>query len=302
MHADSELWREEVIKHELVHYLSAKVMPRQPLWLAEGMASYFETLDYDADKAEVRVGRPPPDLLAIAQQVVRVPLPQLLAADKIEGERSVFYASAWAAVHFLMNRHLDELSAYEKALRARVPPATAWAQAFGKLPTADLDNDLRNYLDGGQYALLVVPFASTGGDPIAERPISDAEVHTTRAQLLVAGGRNRAARLGAAGDRRDAEAAARREIDEALRLEPGNVGARALAHFELHQEVDLAAAERAIEASPGDWMAWLLLSEAFRQRHMEAEDDTAEKAVELAWDDPSVTITVIRSLDREKKP
>jgi hypothetical protein len=125
--------------------------------------------------------------------------------------------------------------------------------------------------------------------------------HATRAQLLLLGGRNRASQPGCGGDPRG-QARGRREIDEALRLDPGNVRARAIAHFELGQLVDLDAAERAIEVSPGDWMAWLLLAEAFHQRHMHAEGDTAERAVELAWDDRSVTITLIRTVDGAKKP
>ena len=301
MRAGSELGNQDVIKHELVHYLSAKVMPVQPLWLAEGLASYFQTLEYDPDKGEVRVGEPPLDLLRVAQNGPSIPLPELLAATGIDGDRTAFYASAWATVHFMMNRHARELRAFEKALSARLPVATAWAQAFGKLTPADLDYELRDYLDGGRYALLIFPFAPARPDPITERPMSDAEVHATRAQLLVLGGRHRGSQPGNAADPPD-PARGRREIDEALRLDPGNVGARAIAHFELGQPVDLAAAERAIEVSPGDWMAWLLLAEAFRQRHMQAEGDTAERAVELAWDDPSVTITLIRTVDVAKKP
>jgi hypothetical protein len=302
MRADSQLGRQDIIKHELVHYLSAKVMPIQPLWLAEGLATYFQTLDYDADKGEVTVGRPPAGLLAIAQNGARLRLSELFAANKIDGDVGVFYASAWATVHFLMNRHADELRAFQSALHARVPAATAWTQAFGKLTPAELDFELANYLDGGRYSLLVFPFAPARADPIAERQMSDAEVHATRAQLLLLGRRNHVAQSEDAVDQREAEAGARREIDEALRLDPGSVGTRAIAHFELGQPVDLDAAKRATLASPGDWMAWLLLAEAFRERHMGAQDDTELKAVELAWDDPSVTIVLVQPVRGAKKP
>ncbi len=302
MRADSELGQQDVIKHELVHYLSAKVMPSQPLWLAEGLATYFQTLDYDGDKREVTVGRPPPNLLAIAQRGARLSLAELFAAKKIDGDMGVFYASAWATVHFLMNRHPDGLRAFQTALHDRVPAATAWTQAFGKLTPADLDAELANYLDGGRYELLIFPFAPASADPIAERQMSDAEVHATRGQLLLVGRRNHAARSEDVAVKRDAEARARREIDEALRLDPGNVGTRAIAHFELGQPVDLDTAKRATLASPGDWMAWLLLAEAFRERHMGAQDDTELKAVELAWDDPSVTIILVQPVRGAKKP
>ena len=95
-------------------------MPVQPPWLGEGLASSFQTLEYDPDKGEVRVGEPPLDLLRVAQNGPIVPLPELLAATKIDGDRTVFYASAWATVHFLMNRHARELRRIREALSARL--------------------------------------------------------------------------------------------------------------------------------------------------------------------------------------
>src|SRR4051794_5254540 len=146
MRAGSEFGNQDVIKHELVHYLSAKVMPVQPLWLGEGLASYFQTLECDPDKGEIRVVEPPLNLLRVAQNGPSIPLPELFAATRIDGDRTAFYASAWATVHFLMNRHAGELHAFEKGLSGRLPIAVAWAQAFGKLTPADLDYELRNYL------------------------------------------------------------------------------------------------------------------------------------------------------------
>jgi hypothetical protein len=302
MRADSELARQEVIKHELVHYFSAKVMPAQPPWLAEGLATFFETLDVDTGKGEVLVGRPAPNLLSIVQHGARLPLTELIAAKTIEGDRSVFYASAWATVHFLMNHHADELRAYEAALRMRVPFDAAWTQAFGKLTLADLDGELRDYFDGGQYTMLGFPFTPAPATPIVERPLPDAEVHTTRALLLLSGKRSRWAEADHQAEVQEDLARARREVDEALRLDPANVAARAIAHFGLHGPVELEAAKRATETAPGDWMAWLLLSEALRERHMRAQSDAARKAVELAFDDPSVTLTLIETPDRAKKP
>ena len=55
----------DVIKHELVHYLSAQDRgPTQPPWFAEGLATYYQTIEYDADAGRVTVGRPPTELAA----------------------------------------------------------------------------------------------------------------------------------------------------------------------------------------------------------------------------------------------
>jgi hypothetical protein len=62
MAATSQLYGQELIKHELVHFLSNKVMTHQPPWMAEGLASYYETIEYDTETGRITVGRPPPAL------------------------------------------------------------------------------------------------------------------------------------------------------------------------------------------------------------------------------------------------
>ena len=51
MAAASQAFQVDVIKHELVHYLSAKILTTQPPWFAEGLATYYQTIEYDADAA-----------------------------------------------------------------------------------------------------------------------------------------------------------------------------------------------------------------------------------------------------------
>jgi hypothetical protein len=58
MAATSQLYGQELIKHELVHFLSNKVMTHQPPWMAEGLASYYETIEYDTETGRITVGRP----------------------------------------------------------------------------------------------------------------------------------------------------------------------------------------------------------------------------------------------------
>src|SRR6185295_12340490 len=53
------------IRHELAHHLSRFFIPRQPSWLAEGLASFFETLAYDRDRGEILIGLPSPQRLAV---------------------------------------------------------------------------------------------------------------------------------------------------------------------------------------------------------------------------------------------
>ena len=210
MQATQGLGGQETIKHELVHYLTAKVIPGQPPWLAEGLATYFQTLEVNAENSQVTVGRPPADLLRVVQGTSLMSVPEMMAAKQVPSERSLFYASTWATVHFLMNHHLDEFRAYEAALRDKVAPAEAWTKAFGALTPAALEAEIRAYLDGGQYALLIFPFVPAPGKAVPQRMLSDAEVHATRALLLLSGGQYPAARrefTESNGDYKDARGA-----------------------------------------------------------------------------------------------
>ena len=275
MQAGNEVGRQQTIKHELVHYLSEKVMPVQPPWLAEGLATYFQTLEVDDEKGQLAVGRPPAELLRIVQNTSLMNVPELMAAKQVPSERSLFYASAWATVHFLMNHHLDEFRNYETALRARISPAEAWTRAFGALTPAALDAEIRTYLDGGQYAVLIFPFAQARAGAVPERLLSDADVHATRALLALSGGQNPAARPEFTERNSDYRARARRELDEALRQDPFSrlrSGHCALRARNARRSLDGHARPMA-----HDWMAWLLLAEALREHGTQGEDDALEQ-------------------------
>ena len=88
----------------LVHYLSAKVMPVQPLWLGSGTRNLLPDAGIRSRQGRGSWSeRHLLNLLRVVQNGPSIPLPELLAATSIDGGRPVFYASAWAAVHFLMN-------------------------------------------------------------------------------------------------------------------------------------------------------------------------------------------------------
>jgi len=292
MRNEANVAQEEDIKHELVHYFSSLIMPEQPRWLAEGLATYFQTLDYDAEKQQVTVGRPPADRLATVQQLGLLTLDEMAAMKTLDSDTGRFYASAWLTVHYLMNHQTQALARYEAALNRQEPFPDAWREAFGGLTGAELSEQVRRYMDGGQYALLTFRMPPVASDAVQARVLSDAEAHATRAELLVQGSRGmqREERV----DRRPREefrARARAELAEALRQDPAEVLGRAIAAFDLGETLDVAAARAATERQPSDWMAWLLLAKALEQHGVaDGRAEATAKAAELAALDPSVTL------------
>jgi len=288
----SALHQQELIKHELVHFLSDKVMTRQLPWMAEGLASYYQTIEYDTETGRITVGRPPPALLHQAQNRTSVAsIEAMFTARAIDQEARHFYADAWITIHYLMNHRRAALASYEKALHTGASPQSAWAAAFGSQTPEELAVAVHRYLDGGQYELLVYRMPSLALPAPVERALPDADIHATRALLFLTGSRARALvpELSLGPD--DPLLGAKRELDEARRAEPGHVASLAITHWMLDVPVGLEQATAASRTHGDDWLAWLLLAEARgRSSDRAGQRDALARAAKLADDDLSVEI------------
>jgi tetratricopeptide (TPR) repeat protein len=294
MGTGSALARQEVIKHELVHYFSHMVMPRQPTWLSEGLATYYQTIEYDADDGRITVGRPPADLLRVAQQLGPSRFASVFAIEQITDDTGYFYAAAWITVHYLMNHRVEALAGYEKALHEGATPEAAWKAAFGGQTPEALGADVRRYVDGGRYALLRYRFTAPKLAAPAERLLSDAETHATRALLYLTGAKiiehvpDLAPEFGSPPDE------AKRELAEALRQEPDHVAARAIEHFMLKVPIVLEQATAISRKHEDDWLAWLMVADAAggSAGATTPQDNALERALDIASRDRSIRIPV----------
>ena len=225
MRASHPIEEDLLIKHELVHYLSEFYVPRQTRWLAEGVASYFESLSYDLDARTVTFGRPSerPRLL---NTVRSLPLAAVLDDDNPgwrEHRVGVFMSTSWLMVHYLMNRRPDDFQAYQRHLQ-RGTPAEAWRQVFGE-PEAlpDLALALERYAGSGKYLVTTAPFQPPVVTPQV-REESDAEVHAHRALLHFTFTLN--------GEEREGHRQrALEEADEALHQDRANAQALSIRRF-----------------------------------------------------------------------
>jgi hypothetical protein len=190
-----------------------------------------------------------------------------------------------------MNHRLEAMFAYQKALRTGATPEAAWTAAFGAETHAQLAAEVHRYLDGGQYALLIYRLPAPNLPAPVERRLTDADAHATRALLYLTGSGTRAVSPELAIKTDDPQLAAQREVAEARRAQPAHLMADAIAHFMLKTPVDLAQATLACKASPDDWLAWLLLSEALEQSpDRGARQQALKRAADLAGDDLSVEL------------
>jgi len=146
--ADSEHY--EVATHEYTHLLIAQFDTAVPIWLNEGLAELYSTIQQDGDK--VLVGIPPPGREQALAFDPWIPLDTLLAVghdSPLYNERSragMFYAESWALVHML---NLDavyrqRLAVMLDALKT-VDSAAAFEKAYGKNLT-QVQADLVEYV------------------------------------------------------------------------------------------------------------------------------------------------------------
>src|SRR5205823_1321492 len=95
------------IFHEYAHLLLRHNDRFWPLWLKEGMAEIYSTLEVTGPQT-IRIGVPIEHHLRRLERTHLMPLRELFgvtreSADYNEGERQgIFYSESWLLVHYLM--------------------------------------------------------------------------------------------------------------------------------------------------------------------------------------------------------
>lgn len=272
-----------VIAHELTHHVLAREFVRQPLWFAEGTASFMETIGASGPGNTPTLGGAP-------QWRYRAVYPYhggigavLAARDRLDVRQ---YGLAWALVHFLNNRRPREFGELQVRFARGQDPAAAWREVFPAWDPAApggaerLDDELGRYLASGKYAYKDVRLPASSV-PI-ERAMTASEAHAVRLALPW---RNRGKPF-----RIEALLA---EADEALAEDPGNVPALSTAAAARPAQA-LAYARRAVELHPESARAWLFLSERLPaedaagreealRRAVQADPESATALNNLAW-------------------
>ena len=136
-----------VVYHELTHYFLARGLVSRPTWLNEGLAEYFSTAEIRDD--EISLGALSLDRLQLLKTNRMLPLKDFFAVDSSSpyynesSKASVYYAQAWALVHYLMHgEHAPRFRQYLAALQK----GDANLLQYLTISERDLEMGLQNYL------------------------------------------------------------------------------------------------------------------------------------------------------------
>jgi tetratricopeptide (TPR) repeat protein len=280
-----------IVAHELTHYLSFLALARQPLWLAEGLATFMETARILPGGERVEMGALPSSWLRTAQRR-RVPVQTLWewgAVDVDPDEKSELYATSWLLVHLLINHHAPQLAEFLDRLATAQEPRPAFAAAFPGLTFEQLDRELANYVTSGKYAVVQVKTKAEDA-PMKERALTSADVHLLRARLW----QSSASGLSEA----EAEQRALAEVNEALRHAPTNADALVMKQV-------LAPTKEGAQALTGqfphDPRAWKALAASLGKDHR-GQAQALALAITLGSKDVEVFVALAQVLITEDKP
>jgi hypothetical protein len=234
-----------VVAHELTHVISFGMIRNQPRWFAEGLASFFASVEIDGATGRGTVGGEPPHLIRRLRERPPQRIATLFACDRDACMDHMFYATAWALFAYLENVRPADLLRYAARLD-ELPEdevARAWTDVFPDLTPDRLDAALRYWIASGDHE--VWRFTVKLDPPaVRQRVLGDADVHAVRALLRFRFDR--------------ADPRAREGLAAALAADPTHVLANLVA-AELGPRLSPEVAQRIADAHPDDWRAWWLV-------------------------------------------
>ncbi len=260
----------QIVAHELTHYLSLYLFPRQPYWFAEGLAQFMEGVaKVDREGRRWAGAAPASGPAAGSVKLTRV-------EDLFEGRSSELFddpfLTSWVLYRFLWNERSKQFSDFQRRLSAGEAPADAWRAAFPEWEAATgairrLNNDLFHYQQAGPGLRWEVKAGDVDRTFTTAVP-SPGDLHLVLLEI----------RLGAV-NRLMHRRLMRETLEEALREDPGHPVATAeLARLDA---LPLLPALRAVAAArPTDGRAWFLLG---REAKEPAEREAALRQATELW-------------------
>ncbi len=190
VNADQHGQERELVYHEYIHYLLRNNVATLPLWLHEGLAEYYSTIE--VGKGEARVGLPPAQHVQWLRQHALIPLATIFAVDEHSPEYNEqarsggFYAESWLLVHYLISgspERRGEAAGLLRLAQAGTPPDRLFAAAFGAAPAA-LEAELRPYVKNYQFYSTRLPLRPEANLAMTARPMAWPELLSRLGDLL----------------------------------------------------------------------------------------------------------------------
>jgi len=280
----------ETVAHELAHHLSRYFYPRQPLWFAEGLAEFYQSVASADPQARGQVGAVDVTRAYWLAHTPRLDPRVLLTTTSypVDAARGQFHLSSWLVYHWLWNERSADFTDYQERLARLEPPAKAWLASFPDLdPASDgamagMASLIEAYRKRGRIATWEVE-ATSDRSVAGVRQVPSADVH----------GLLRKARRDRGRSRAEADRRLKADLEEQLAEDPLHPEAvAALAYREKRSA--LPELRRAVEARPGDWRGWFHLGVELRRTGPRTPEGRAEavaatrRALALAPDEPIV--------------
>ena len=240
-----------VFFHEYTHHLTLQNLPfAVPVWLREGTAEFFATVDFDKD-GNVMVGKFPRYRSWEVFLGAHLPVEKMIGQpyDKLDGDEfATMYGRGWLLTHYLLvsGKRDGQLHKYLTALQAGKPIADAAKDAFGDLK--QLEREMRDYVSTRSLPGFTIPakLIQTGEVSVrALRPAESAMINVVMSSKLGVS-ENEAPKLAAAARKAAASFPNDPAAQDAL--------AEAEADAKNYAAAD-AAADRALAANPNDVQA-----------------------------------------------
>lgn len=152
--------------HEYVHLHLKDNVPGVPLWLNEGLAEFYGSMQFSG--GEATLGAPLNHYIRLLREQEMLPLSTLFSigttsAHYNEQEKSgIFYGQSWALVHYLMlggnSSRQDQFKRFLGQVSRGEAAAKALEDSFG-MSLAVLENELKAYVRRGEFSALRIATA-----------------------------------------------------------------------------------------------------------------------------------------------
>ncbi len=154
-----------IVVHEYVHSVFSQALPQLPLWLQEGLADVYSTLELEKDSegSIFRIGALLPERASDRNTLGTADLASLFSVGKsspiyADGEAGWrFYSQSWALAHMLVvsDRYSPRLPAFLADLSAGASATDAFKRIYGAT-LEQVSSDLRSYWGQSTTAIKIV--------------------------------------------------------------------------------------------------------------------------------------------------
>jgi tetratricopeptide (TPR) repeat protein len=184
--------------HEYVHLHLKDNVPGAPLWLNEGLAEFYGTMQFAG--GEALLGAPLAQYIRLLREQEMLPLATLFSIGtnsphyNEQAKSGVFYGQSWALVHYLLlgggsasNRRQDQFKRFLAQVSRGDAPTKALEDSFG-ISVETIENELRAYVRRGEFPALriasVDPEAYASYTAMQRASLTDAEANYYLGDLL----------------------------------------------------------------------------------------------------------------------